>query len=63
MTTPNPPPPDAQEQHLLADFDAGELRSAATPGLLSQLQEATKATGLKDHQINIRLSSGDPQDI
>jgi predicted DNA binding CopG/RHH family protein len=49
------------EQQLLADFEAGDLRSVATPALLSELQEAAKATGLKDQRINIRLSSGDLQ--
>ena len=35
----------------------------ATPALLSQLQEAAKATGLKDQRINICLSSADLQAI
>ena len=35
----------------------------ATPALLSQLQDAAKATGLKDQRINIRLSSADIQAI
>ena len=59
MTLPNPQALDPEEQQLLADFEAGELHSVATPALLSQLQEAAKATGLKDQRINIRLSSGD----
>ena len=63
MTLPNPQALDPEEQQLLADFEAGELRSVATPALLSQLQEAAKATGLKDQRINIRLSSGDLQAI
>ena len=63
MTLPNPQALDPAEQQLLADFEAGELRSVATPALLSQLQEAAKATGLKDQRINIRLSSGDLQAI
>ncbi len=41
------------------DFDAGELRSLATPDLLIQLRRAAKATGLKDQWINIRLSNAD----
>ena len=49
------------EKQLLADFEAGDLRSVATPALLSELQEAAKATGLKDQRINIRLSSSDLQ--
>ena len=63
MTLPNPQALDPEEQQLLADFEAGELCSVATPTLLSQLQEAAKATGLKDQRINIRLSSGDLQAI
>ncbi len=45
------------------DFDAGELRSLATPDLLIQLRRAAKATGLKDQWINIRLSNADLQAI
>jgi predicted DNA binding CopG/RHH family protein len=63
MTLPNPQALDPEEQQLLADFEARELCSVATPTLLSQLQEAAKATGLKDQRINIRLSSGDLQAI
>jgi predicted DNA binding CopG/RHH family protein len=63
MTLPNPQALDPEEQQLLADFEAGELHSVATPALLSQLQETAKATGLKDQRINIRLSSGDLQAI
>jgi len=63
MKIPTPSALDPEEQQLLADFEAGELRSVATPALLSQLQEAAKATGLKDQRINIRLSSGDLQAI
>jgi hypothetical protein len=50
MTLPNPQALDPEEQQLLADFEAGELHSVATPALLSQLQEAAKATGLKDQR-------------
>jgi len=51
------------EALLLADFDAGTLRSIATPSLLADIKEAAKATGNKDQRINIRLSSGDLQAI
>lgn len=61
MITPSSPELEPAEQQLLADFEAGELRSVATPALLSQLQEAAKTTGLKDQRINIRLSSADLQ--
>ncbi|APD49172.1 hypothetical protein KQ302_11045 [Synechococcus sp. CS-602] len=58
---PSPPELEPAEQQLLTEFEAGELRSVATPALLSQLQEAAKTTGQKDQRINIRLSSGDLQ--
>jgi predicted DNA binding CopG/RHH family protein len=61
MALPNPQALHPDEQQLLADFEAGELRSVATPALLGQLQQAAKATGLKDQRINIRLSSPDLQ--
>jgi len=61
MITPSSPELEPAEQQLLADFEAGDLRSVATPALLSQLQEAAKTTGLKDQRINIRLSSSDLQ--
>ena len=63
MTIPSSPELEPAEQQLLADFEAGQLRSVATPALLSQLQDAAKATGLKDQRINIRLSSADIQAI
>jgi predicted DNA binding CopG/RHH family protein len=63
MTIPSSPELEPEEQQLLADFEAGELRSVATPALLSQLQNAAKATSLKDQRINIVLSSADLQAI
>jgi predicted DNA binding CopG/RHH family protein len=63
MRIPSSPELEPAEQQLLADFEAGELRSVARPALLSQLQEAAKATGLKDQRINIRLSGADLQAI
>ena len=63
MTIPSSPELEPAEQQLLTDFETGELRSVATPALLSKLQEAAKATGLKDQRINIRLSSADLQAI
>ena len=63
MTIPSSPELEPDEKQLLADFEAGELRSVATPALLSQLQNAAKATSLKDQRINIVLSSADLQAI
>jgi len=57
----NSPSPSfsAEDQQILADFNAGELRSVATPEFLHQLQQSATATGAKDQRINIRLSSAD----
>jgi hypothetical protein len=63
MTMPTKPALDPEEHQLLADFEAGELRTVATPSLLFQLQEAAQATGLDDLPINIRLSGGGLQAI
>jgi predicted DNA binding CopG/RHH family protein len=63
MTNPSLSELDSEEQQLLADFEAGELCSVATPALLSQLQAAAMTTGQKDQRINIRLSRVDLQAI
>jgi len=54
---------DSYEQGLLADYEAGALRSAATKSELAKLKAAARATATKDRRVNIRLSSGDLQDI
>jgi len=59
MSIPSSSELEPEEQQLLADFEAGELRSVATPARLGELRTAAKATGLKDQRINIRLSSAD----
>jgi predicted DNA binding CopG/RHH family protein len=63
MTNPSLLELDFEEQQLLADFEAGELCSVATPALLSKLQAAAMTTGQKDQRINIRLSRVDLQAI
>jgi hypothetical protein len=63
MNIPTTPALDPEDHQLLADFEAGELRTVATPSLLFQLQEAAKATGLNDQPITIRLSGGGLQAI
>ena len=50
-----------EEQQFLTDFNAGELRSVATPELLDALRQSATAMGVKDQRINIRLSSADLQ--
>jgi len=41
-----------EEQELLSDFNAGELRSVATPELLDALRQSATAMGVKDQRIN-----------
>src|SRR5574343_902763 len=54
---------DANEQDLLAAFEKGQLKSVATKGELAKFKAAARATAIKDRRVNIRLSSGDLQDI
>jgi predicted DNA binding CopG/RHH family protein len=51
------------EKELLSDYEAGTLRSTATKSELAKLRAAARATAVKDRRVNIRLSSGDLQDI
>lgn len=57
------PKTDAYEADLLAAFDAGALKSVATKAELAKFKAAARATAMKDKRVNIRLSSGDLQDI
>ena len=57
------PKTDFGEAELLAASDKGELKSVASKAELSKLKAAARATALKDKRVNIRLSSGDLQDI
>jgi predicted DNA binding CopG/RHH family protein len=54
---------DAYEAEVLAAFDKGELKSVATKAELAKFRAAARATAVKDKRVNIRLSSGDLQDI
>ncbi len=54
---------DADESEVLAAFDKGELKSVASKAELAKFKAAARATALKDKRVNIRLSSGDLQDI
>lgn len=51
------------EADILAAFEQGELRSVANPTELEKFKSAARATTLKDRRINIRISSGDLQEI
>ena len=54
---------DSFEEDLLADYEAGNLQSVVTKAEIARLRSAARATATKDRRVNIRLSSGDLQDI
>lgn len=55
--------PDAYEAEVLSAFERGTLKSVATRAELAKFKSAARATAIKDRRVNIRLSSGDLQDI
>ncbi len=57
------PKTDLYESELVAAFDKGLLNSVATKSELARFKAAARATAIKDRRVNIRLSSGDLQDI
>jgi len=57
------PKTDAYETELLSAFEVGTLKSVATKEELAKFKAAARATAIKDRRVNIRLSSGDLQDI
>jgi predicted DNA binding CopG/RHH family protein len=56
-------PIDPFEAEIVEAFESGKLRSVASKAELNRLRSAARATALKDRRVNIRLSSGDLQDI
>ena len=54
---------DAYEQEVLQAYESGKLASVGTKADLTRMKEAARATAIKDRRVNIRLSSGDLQDI
>jgi len=54
---------DQEEMEILAAFEKGLLASVATRAELERFRAAARATAIKDKRVNIRLSSGDLQDI
>ncbi len=56
-------PPDPFELELISAYEAGKLKSVASKAELNRLKAAARATAIKDRRVNIRLSSGDLQDI
>jgi predicted DNA binding CopG/RHH family protein len=57
------PKTDPYEAELLGAYDKGTLKSVATKSELSKFRAAARATAIKDRRVNIRLSSGDLQDL
>jgi predicted DNA binding CopG/RHH family protein len=54
---------DAYELEILTAFEKGQLKSVATKAELAKFKAAARATAIKDRRVNIRLSSGDLNDI
>ena len=54
---------DREEMEILSAFEKGQLKSVATRAELEKFRAAARATAIKDRRVNIRLSSGDLQDI
>jgi len=54
---------DSYEHDILAAYDAGQLKSVASKSELARIRSAARATAIKDKRVNIRLSSGDLNDI
>ena len=54
---------DPYERRVLGAFDRGELKSVASKAELAKFKSAARATAIKDRRVNIRLSSGDLNDI
>jgi len=57
------PKTDAYETEVLSAYERGTLKSVATRAELAKFKAAARATAIKDRRVNIRLSSGDLQDI
>lgn len=54
---------DAYVSDILKTFEGGQMRSVATKAELAKYRQAARANALKDRRVNIRLSSGDLNDI
>ena len=54
---------DEYEIEVLSAFEKGQLKSVATKAELAKFKAAARATAIKDRRVNIRLSSGDLNDI
>lgn len=50
---------DPSEKELLADFEAGELKSVLTPARKKSIERIAAQSFKKDKRINIRISGHD----
>lgn len=57
------PRTDPDELEILEAYEKGQLKSVATKAELAKFKAAARATAIKDRRVNIRLSSGDLNDI
>jgi predicted DNA binding CopG/RHH family protein len=54
---------DDYETEILTAYEKGKLKSVASKAELARFKAAARATAIKDRRVNIRLSSGDLNDI
>jgi len=54
---------DINEEEILSVFEKGQLKSVASKSELAKFKAAARATAIKDKRVNIRMSSGDLNDI
>lgn len=54
---------DRDEAEWVEAFEKGVLKSVGTKAELLRYKAAARATAIKDRRVNIRLSSGDLQDL
>ena len=57
------PKTDVFEKDILSAYEDGRLKSVATRAELAKFKSAARATAIKDRRVNIRLSTGDLQDL
>ena len=57
------PKTDVFEKDILSAYEDGRLKSVATRAELAKFKSAARTTAIKDRRVNIRLSTGDLQDI
>jgi len=54
---------DPYEREILAAYESGKIKPVVDKAELQRLRAAARATAIKDRRVNLRLSSGDLQDI